>query len=262
MSGRCAPAFAFVAFMALAIALAPVAKAHGEGAELFEGAEMIIMPYTDGPPDIDGQIGSGEYSTYGEWTEEGFELFLEHNDSSIFVGIRPPGPGWVGVALSGDIEAGANVIVATVNATAVEISDRFAANITDEMDSEPDTEIGGASDILAFGAFASSSRATYEFAILLDSPDPRDQRLETGSIYPLVVAFNETATELPMALGEGDIHFLRVYVARAGDRLAAIRELFRGETSPIPTLAAMAVFSATTGALVWRFLARKREEER
>ncbi len=221
------------------------------------------MPATSVSPTIDGVIGPSEYPAFAQWTEPGedLELSLAHNDSVIFVGIRQPGTGWVGVALADDPERGANVVLASENGTAVDASDNFAANVTDEMDSEPDTALGGTSDILAVVATASAQGTSYEFAIPLDSSDSFDQRLELGAVYPLVVAFNETATALPSFLAQGDIHFLQVYVARASDNLGSISEMLMGNPSAVPALGAMAILSVTVAALGWRFLAPRKEAE-
>lgn len=253
-------AFALLAGIAVVVALVPVARAHGEGAALFEGAQKVLMPFSETPPSIDGAIQSGEYSAFGAWEEEGFELFLEHNESLIYVAILSPGEGWAGVAFSSDVDAGANVILVNASGSAAEISDNFAPNVTDEMDSEPDVALGGVSDITAFAAASSSTNTVYEFAIPLSSPDTLDQQFGAGSIYPLVVAFNETAQTRPAALAEGDIHFLQVYVARAQDDLAAIQEIFMGEISPVPALVAMASLSVGVGVLVWRYVLASREE--
>ena len=242
----------------------PRALAHGMGEELFKGAEKVIIPALNGPPIVDGAIQEGEYTAYGFWAEEGegLELSLAHNDSCLFVGVRQPGSGWIGVALSSDVDEGANVITATWNATGGEARDNFAANVTDEMDMEPDTKIGGTDDILAFAATTSAQGTTYEFAIPVASEDQYDQRFEPGKLYPLIVAFNETAQELPSALGQGDVHFLWVYVARRSDDLGAVRDLFMANPSPVPALAAMAVFIVGTGALVWRYVTLRKEEAR
>ncbi len=248
-------------FLLAAPFAAPFASAHGGGAELFERAEKVIMPFADQTPSVDGTVQAGEYSEYGHWQEEGFHVYLAHNDSAIFVGLQQPGQGWAGIALSDDVDAGANVLVATENATSSQILDGFAANVTDEMTFVPDADVGGTDDVLAFGA-SMSTGAQYEFAIPLDSEDLRDQRLEVGELYPLVVAYNETARDIPGALADGDIHFLQVYVARATDDLAAIQEVFMGNPSPVPALAAMAVFSVALGALVWRYALPRREADR
>ena len=245
--------------VALVVLLSPGATAHGAGGELFEGAEKVIMPFAKTPPIVDGLIGAGEYSDSGTWEEGGLQLLLAHNDSAIFVGLRPPGSGWVGVALSSDVDAGANVVVATMYGTAARISDNFAANVTDEMVNVPDTAVGGTSDILAFATTSSPAGATYEFATPIVSQDPHDQQFEAGVLYPFAVAFNETAQGFPASLAEGTMHLLRVYVARAQDDLAAIRDLFMANPTAIPALTAMAVFSVGAGALFFRYLAPRRE---
>ncbi len=250
-----------VVMLALVVLLAlatPSANAHSEGAELFEGAEKVIMPFTDQAPPVDGVVQAAEYSEYGHWQEEGFHVYLAHNETAVFVGLQQPGQGWAGIALSDDVDAGANVFVATENATSSRVIDGYAANVTDEMTFVADADVGGTDDVLAFGA-SMSSGAQYEFAIPLGAEDPRDQRFEMGELYPLVVAYNETAQDLPEALSDGDILFLQVYVARATDDLAAIQELFMGNPSPVPALAAMAVLSFAIGALGWRYVRPRRE---
>ncbi len=244
------------------ISLSPAASSHGVGGELFDGAPKVLIPATDNPPRVDGAIGQSEYDAYGVWTEEGeaFSLLLAHNDSWLFVGVQQPGTGWIGVALSGDMDVGANAITATLNASGVVVQDNYAAEVTDEMVLEPDVSVGGTTDVLAFGATGSAGGASYEIAIPLESADSHDQHLELGSLAALVAAFNETSQVLPTALNEGDMHFLLAYVARASDDLSAIQSLFAANPSPVPSLIAMAIFAIGTTSTFWRYAVPRKGE--
>lgn len=252
----------FVLALVAALVSAPGVLAHEEAGMLFAGAEKVIMPATDHPPAVDGAIAEGEYDPYGVWEDGAFVVLLAHNDTWLFVGAKEPGAGWFGIAFSSELDQGANVVTTTANASGAVVRDNFAPNVTDEMDIVPDANLGGTSDILAFAATTSPTGTTYEFAIPLASADPYDQHFEPGNIYPLVVALNETAQELPVAFSEGRVHFLLVYVARPSDDLAAVRNLLAANPSPAPALAAMVVLTSGTGAVVWRYVAPRKGDAR
>ncbi len=210
----------------------------GESAGLFENAETIIVPFIANPDiAIDGKIGAAEYSDYGRFMDEdtGMQAYLEHDSTSLYVGLKSPGNGWIAIGFGNDpkgMEKGANVIMGYMDNGTLVIRDDYAPKIDGEMEHDPVENFGGKSDIISAKGVEDSSGTTIEFIVPLNSNDKYNRHLEAGKIYPLIIAFNTSLKEFNPTLDEGEIHFEKMYVARQNDNLKEISNLFSMNISP------------------------------
>ena len=224
----------------------------GEGANLFKGAETIVVPYVPHPDVIiDGKIGTGEYSPAGVFVDEdtGMEAHLLHDGENLYVGLKNPGQGWVAIGFG--VNGGASVIIGYVDDGTLRIREFYASEITGEM------EVGAAGNSDITTAKGVESRGTaIEFVVPLSSGE---RHLEPGKVYPLIIAFNDSAKEFPTALDLGEIHFEKAYIVRQSDNLKDIEDLFAGKSSPLQTTStviAMAVIGLSTIALLVAYSGR------
>lgn len=250
-------------FTALLTFLAYPVLAHeeGEGANLFEGAETIIVPYVAHPGVVvDGKIGAGEYSSVGRFVDEdtGMEAYLLQDGKNLYVGLKNPGHGWVAIGFGNDMEdldKGASVIIGYIDNGTLVIRQFYSSDITGEMEVEPGARSSG--DIISAKGVEGRG-TTIEFVVPLNSSDEYGTHLEPGKVYPLIIAFSDSTKEFPAALDSGEIHFEKAYIVRQSDNLKDIEDLFAGRSSPLQTnstVVAMAVIGLSTIALLvayWR----------
>lgn len=234
----------------MVVLVAPtLVQAHEESMEgrsamaLFEKAATITVPFVANPDvAIDGKIGPTEYSDYGLFIDEqsGMRTYLEHDDSSLYVGLKSHGNGWIAIGFgndSKDLEKGANVIMGYMDNGTLIIRDDYASKIDSEMEHDSVENSSGKSDIISAKGTEDSTGITIEFVVPLYSKDKYGRHLEAGKIYPLIIAFNNSLKEFNPTLDEGEIHFEKIYIARQNNNLKEISDLF---SMNIPTTNAVA----------------------
>ncbi len=251
---------ATVAFFLAALVgliLIPGVQAHGgEASELFERAEITLMPFTDkSSPTLDGTVIPGEYSAYGAWNDPvtGFEAYLLREDESVYVALVNPVPGWMALGFSSDLDEGMGlVLVAEVNRT-FQVLPAIAQNVSDEMAfaaPEPSAE----SVIEAFNVSRQGNRVIAEVRLATNGSL---WTLEPGELVPTVLAFSETTTGMPSDVAGSEVRFLRSYILRPQDSPEEIEQLFMEDISPIPGLIAVGAMAVGVSAIFASFTRKK-----
>ncbi len=129
------------------------------------------------PPPAPLQAVESEGMTFS-WRVQGGELLGT---------MSAPGTGWVRVGFNVvRAQHHANMILGWVDAQGPHIEDRYA---TDPPYIEPDTQLGGRSDVRLIGGREEGGRTTIEFAIPLDSGDKYDLALEAGQTVYFILAY-------------------------------------------------------------------------
>lgn len=246
------------------LAMADKPGMKGEGAELFENAQTIIVPFIANPGVvIDGKIGATEYSDYGRFEDKdtGMQAYLERDNNSLYVGLKSPGNGWIAIGFGNDakdMEKGANVIMGYIDDNTLFIRDDYVSKIDGEMEHEPVENFGGKSDIISAKGIKDSSGTTIEFVVPLNSNDKYGRSLEAGKIYPLIIAWNNSLKEFNPTLDEGEIHFEKVYVARQNDNLKDISDMFALNISSTNAVAGAAILGISFIALLIAYYPRRK----
>lgn len=252
-----------VVLLLMVVLIAPIlVQAHeesmeGKGAmELFENAQTTIVPFVANPDVvIDGKIGASEYSDYGHFIDEdtGMQAYLEQDSNSLYVGLKSPGKGWIAIGFgidATDMEKGANVIMGYVDNGTLSIRDDYAPKIDSEMTHDSVENFGGKSDIISAKGTEESTGFNIEFIVPLNSTDKYGRHLEAGSIYPLIIAWNNSLKQFNPTLDEGEIHFEKIYVARQNDNLEEINKLFSKNISPVNAVAAVIILGISFAMLL------------
>lgn len=256
MSVRNTGTVALFLLLTLSLLLPAGVRAHGEAEELFEAADVVLAPYVETPPMIDGSILPGEYSAYGRWVDEdtGLIATFVRDADSVILGLSAPGPGWIAIGFSSDLEEGMGfALMANRNGT-FSAAERVAANVSDEIVFSSSNS-SARNGIRAFNASVQSDKITAELQLPLESDL---WTLEPGTVVPTVVAFNETSLEFPNGTEGSEVHFLRTYIFRTQDNPDEIRQLFAADISPAPGLVAIAVMTVGVGGVGIAFLGRRR----
>ncbi len=242
--------------LAFGVALPSGVRAHGEAEELFETATIVLVPYVEASPALDGFVAAGEYSTYGRWLDEdtGLAADFVRDADSVFVELQAPSSGWIAIGFSSDVEEGMGFAIVGARNGTLSVEERMAANISDEMSFLPSNP-GSQGAIQGFNASAQSGRITAELRLSLESAL---WTLEPGTLVPTVVAFNETSLEFPEGTAGSEVYFLRAYIFRPQDQIDEIWQLFAADISPATGLVAIAVMAVGVGGLGVAFLRRRK----
>jgi hypothetical protein len=103
----------------------------------------------------------------------------------LYCRLTGPGTGWISVGFAPTAQMkDANFIIGYYNSTGF-ISDEFGVT---SYSHEPDTSLGGTSDVVLITASETGNKTTLEFKIPLDSGDSRDRVLNVGNTYPVIFA--------------------------------------------------------------------------
>ncbi len=243
----------YVSLLMVILVATTLVQAHEESVEgkgavaLFENAATITVPFVANPDvEIDGEIGATEYSDDGLFVDEdtGMQAYLEHDNNSLYVGLKSPGNGWIAMGFGNDardMEKGANVIMGFMNNGALIIRDDYAPKIDSEMEHDSVGNSGAKSDIISASGTEDSTGTTIEFVIPLHSKDKYGRSLEAGKVYPLIIAFSNSSKRFNPTLDEGEIHFEKIYVARQNDNLKEISDMFSKNISPANAVAAVII---------------------
>lgn len=142
----------------------------------------------------DGTIGFSEYG--GSFSEEisGIEVFWEHNESLLRVGLLSPGIGWVGIGFRSRGEnMGGNIVMGYVNSSgSVILEDTTGIGLAHYSDKD----YGGVDNIIYRAGSESRGKTTLEFAFPLITGDIYDQQLVPGYSYEFFLAMHTTADNL------------------------------------------------------------------
>ena len=235
-------------FTTLMVSLAPAHEAgKGEkGANLFAGVRTVIVPYVANPGIVvDGKIGRGEYRSAGRFVDEdtGMEVYLLHDGKRLYVALKNPEHGWVAIGFGDDnedLDKGANVVTGYMDKGILNIREFYTSEITGEMEVRP---IKGSAGDISSAKGEEGKATTIEFTVPLNSTGKYGRHLDSGKIYPLIIAFNRSL-EFPLALDRGEIHFDKAYIVRQSDNLKEIKDLFakkRAPYAPYDSIIAMAI---------------------
>jgi len=237
--------------------LVPGVHGHeGEASELFERAEIVLVPLTDkSPPTLDGTVIPGEYGAYGAWNDPvtGFAAYLLREDESVYVALVNPVPGWMALGFSSDLDEGMGfVLVGEVNGT-FQVLPEVAQNVSDEM-AFAAPEPSGGSVIEAFDVSRQGDRVIAEIRLATNGSL---WTLEPGELVPTVLAFSGTSTAIPSDVVGSEVRFLRSYVLRPQDNPEEIEQLFMADISPIPGLVAVGTMAVGVVVVFASFIRRK-----
>ncbi len=260
MTRRSRAAAVLLVGVVVGLLFAPNVGAHeGDASELFESAEVVLVPYAQAPAIIlDGTATPGEYGSDGAWTDpsSGFSADMLWDGQSLFIAVSNPADGWVAVGFSTDLEAGMGfAVVAEINAT-LQGLERVALNVSDDAVLSP-VSPPGAGAIEAFNVSRAGSRLSAELRL---SANASSWKLNPGELVPTIIAFNSTSAAPPESLAGSNVRFLRSYLFRPQDNPDEIRKLLMGEFSPVPGIAAVAVMGVGIIAIVTTFVPRKEDK--
>ncbi|MHA2105307.1 MAG: DOMON domain-containing protein, partial [Candidatus Hodarchaeales archaeon] len=127
---------------------------------------------------VDGVIDENEYLDDRLESVTGITIYLEHNNTHLFMGLSGPTIGWIAVGFNsqGNGMDNANLIMANVVDGVASVSDRYGKGHDEPI---LDTASGGTNDIISFNGLEIDGVTTIEFIMPLNSAD--------GFDYPLVV---------------------------------------------------------------------------
>ena len=141
-------------------------------------------------PVIDGVILEEEYPDVRALS--GMKLYVYNDEEYAYIGLSSAGLGWVAVGfLPVDVHKGADFLFGAVVEGETMVSDQYGL---EQYRHEPDTFLGGTSDILEFDG-SENSGTFIEFKIKMNSGDPYDVLLECGKSYSIILAYSETVDD-------------------------------------------------------------------
>ncbi len=160
--------------------------------------EEATMPYNEvSNVVIDGTLDTNEYAGSYSETATGMNIYWEHNETVMYIGLESPGTGWAGIGFGpvGTGMEGANMIIGYVDDTTEELT--LEDNYGQGVDHLSDTSQGGSDDIIAKAGSQSQDKTIIEFMYPLDSGDsPYDYPLEAGSTFGFFVAYHDQNDDL------------------------------------------------------------------
>ena len=137
---------------------------------------------------IDGQIEPGEYGQSIE--AAGMVVSWANDGERLMMGVISPGAGYIAVGLDPDRSMeGANFILGAVSDGVVVMRDDYGTGLFAHA---ADIDRGGTDDILEAAGSESDAGTVIEFAIPLNSGDPKDKPLVPGETYAILVAYHRS----------------------------------------------------------------------
>ena len=154
----------------------------------------ITIPYQEKPNvKIDGVIQDGEYPASYQDLETGMEAFWVHDDQYIYVGLKSPGTGWVGIGFGSSLMSGANIIIGYVDDQTGEV------HISDETGKghrhSSDESLGGQNNIVSYAGSQQNNSTIIEFLFPLKSSDSLDPEIKIGKPIDIILAYHPTADD-------------------------------------------------------------------
>ncbi len=245
-----------VAFILVLLGLVnlPIATGHEEGPEgSFATGEFVTAPFEAAPRvAVDGRVASGEYSPYGTWTDEdtGLTGSFVHDNSSLFVALTNPRPGWIALGFSSDLDKGMGFVVVGESAGKLTAEERLASNLSGNLLFST-VGVSERSPIEAFNASREGGNLTAELRLSFRT---NLWGLEPGVITPALIAFNDTDLAFPSGTAGSEIHYLRFYPLRVRDDPADVQRLFAMDISPVSALVAIAILGMGVTLILRGFL--------
>ncbi|MEW5826171.1 MAG: DOMON domain-containing protein [Candidatus Bipolaricaulota bacterium] len=141
-------------------------------------------------PFLDGAWSDGEYPHTARDAATGMSIAWWNDATVLIVAMTSPGTGWVSVGLDPESAMqGADYILAAVSSGELRIEDHFGTSRFGHA-------IDAQSDVLAAAGRELERETTVEFAIPLDSGDPADKPLRSGSTYEALLAYHASSDDL------------------------------------------------------------------
>ena len=152
----------------------------------------ISLPWLAPVPEVwrpDGVIGPREYYASRVVADGNMEIHYSSDGRYLYVGLKARTTGWVSIC----IEAGAgmqnaSIVYGYVEDGVVKVIDSFG---TSRMTHAPDTELGGADDIIAFGGQEKDGITVIEFQRAVNTGDKYDMPLVAG-VQSIIWAYGAT----------------------------------------------------------------------
>ncbi len=251
-------AFVAVSVLAMASGLgATSARASTE--DLFSNVTTVIAPYSAHPAvNVDGKISPGEYDPNVTFTESdtAVSVSIVHDNESLFIGIQGPVWRWVALGVSSDGASTMGFVIVTRTASGFSAQERLVTTVAEDM------TFGSASPgrpaIEKFDAEATVDHSVAELQLNLDSSM---WSLESGVVYPTVIASNLTAPEgVPSGISGSEVHFMGSYLLRVNDSVKDMNDLLNGKISPVPGVVALVIIAVGVVAILTEFVIRRRKE--
>lgn len=176
----------FAALLLAGIPAQPAARA----------ATAATMAFSDGAGvAVDGTVGPSEYpaASYYHDAATGMDTYLIHDGTTVTGAVVGAAAGWVAVGIgpAGTVMDGSNIIIGYVASGTAYLSDQFGVG----FDHKSDVSLGGTDNLLAQAGTESGGTTTIEFRIPLDSGDAYDVRLQAGTTYSMILAYQATADD-------------------------------------------------------------------
>jgi hypothetical protein len=138
--------------------------------------------------EADGTVGEDEYS--GSVATAGVTFHWRTDGELLYGALSAATRGWVSVGFDPDQRMqGANYVYGWVKDGQAEVMDMFGTRPSGPNSHPVDTELGGQSNIVAFGGVEADGATTLEFQIPLDSGDANDKPLAVGETHTILLAF-------------------------------------------------------------------------
>jgi hypothetical protein len=138
---------------------------------------------------VDGVINENEYLDNRLELVTGISIYLEHNNTHLFVGLSGPTIGWIAVGFNfkGNGMNDANLIMANVIDDVASVLDRYGKGHDEPI---LDTASGGTNDITVFNGTEIGGVTTIEFLMPLNSADSFDYPLVVNQSADIYFAYN------------------------------------------------------------------------
>jgi len=196
-----------VLFVILGAACSPL-QVPPEPSPAPPSASLPQTPSTPSAPQpaewsADGVITAGEYA--GVQTFGDYEIQWTSDGNYIYIGMKAKTSGWLAVGIQpGTRMKDADMVLGFVKDDKATIYDFFCTG--DYGPHSPDTELGGANDILEFGGKEAGGYTTIEFKRLLDTGDKYDISIFKGANKIIwSYGLDDQSTQKHVSRGYGEI---------------------------------------------------------
>jgi hypothetical protein len=138
----------------------------------------------------DSLVTKSKDTTFKTVTAGKFTFSYKIDGKNLVATVSCKTQGWIAVGFNPkNVMQGANLIMGSVVDGKALLSDEFG---TDMFSHKPDTAIGGKNNIISGDCTQASGVTTLSFTIPLDSGDPKDAKLVSGSKVKLIFATGAT----------------------------------------------------------------------
>jgi hypothetical protein len=159
----------------------------------------VAIPYNDsGIVTVDGVIAENEYSGYMEDRTTKIDVYWEHDGTQLKVGLVSPNPGtgWVALGI-GEAMLDSNMIMGGFDPDRP-TDPTYCVDLVGiaGFKHKEDGDTTGSTDITACEATEADGRTTLEFIIPFNTGDTLDPILETGSVFPMFLAYHQSSDSI------------------------------------------------------------------